>query len=473
MTRLQPRLAFIPQDLNLIVLWLTQRIIPLLLRLRLRSWLPSGISHIQVNHIEILVNLYQQFQAGKIRFLMAFRHPEVDDPLCMFYVLSRLVPEAARQQGVALKFPVHTHFVYDRGMPLWAGWLLGWFFSRLGGIPIHRGKRPDRTGLRVARELFVNGQLPIAIAPEGATNGHSELVSPLEPGVAQLSFWCLEDLAKAQRQETVFIVPVSIRYHYPRPPWGNLDKLLRQLEQDTGLPTPPPPPGADQTPFFYKRLFHLGEHVLSEMEDFYRRFYHQELPVLDPSHYEDENALLAARLQRLLNIALQVAETYFAIAPQGNLSERCRRIEEAGWRYIYREEIKSQAELESLSPFTRGLGDWVAQEAVIRMRHMRLVESFVAVTGTYVREKPSIERLAETTLILFDMIARVKGEELPCRPRLGWRHATITIGNPLSVSDRWHTYQSSRSAARQAVAELTQDLQRALEAMVEKGGVAE
>jgi hypothetical protein len=462
MTRLQPRLEFIPPGFNPRVLWATKQLLPLLLKFRLRPWLPSGISRIEATNVEILVNLYQQFQAGKVRFLIAFRHPEVDDPLCMFHLLSRIVPRVARQQGVSLELPVHSYFLYDRGMPLWAGKWLGWFFSRLGGVPIHRGKRPDRVGLRTVRDLFANGQFPIAIAPEGATNGHSELVSPLEPGVAQIGFWCAEDLAKANREEHVLIVPISIQYRYTNPPWHNLDRLLQQLEVESGLPTPSMPADIDQSTYFYKRLFQLGEHFLSQMEDFYRQFYHQDLPPL-PSTDDNTNTCLEARLQRLLNVALQVAETYFGIAPQGNVIERCRRLEEAGWHYIYREDV---TDLKLLSPLRRGLGDWVAEEATLRMRHMRIVESFVAVTGNYVKQKPTIERFAEIALLMFDMLGRIQGQKLPHRPRLGWRQAFIKVSEPISVSDRWQTYQSSRHAARAAVTQLTADLQAILEANI-------
>ena len=97
---------------------------------------------------------------------------------------------------------------------------------------------------------------------------------------------------------------------------------------------------------------------------------------------------------------------------------------------------------------------------------MRLAESLVAVTGTYVLEKPTFERFAETSLILFDLIARIKGEKTPARPRLGWRKSRITVGEPISVTQRWSTYQTSRQAARVAVNDLTQDLQVALEKMI-------
>ena len=98
----------------------------------------------------------------------------------------------------------------------------------------------------------------------------------------------------------------------------------------------------------------------------------------------------------------------------------------------------------------RGLADWIATEANLRMLHMRLVESFVAVTGNYVREKPTAERFVETTLLMFDMLARIKGDKLPRRPQLGHRWAQITVGEPISVTERWQAYKINRQAARQA-----------------------
>lgn len=466
--RAQPPLEFIPQRFNPLVLQIAQWLLPIWLRFRLRRWLPSGISHIEAVNVEVLVALYQQFQAGKIRFLMAFRHCEVDDPLCMLYLLSRAVPRGARQRGIHLQPPIHSYFMYERGMMLWAGNWLGWLLSRAGGIPIHRGKRLDWSGMRSARELFVDGKLPIAVAPEGATNGHSEIVSPLEPGVAQLGFWCVEKLLKANRPEQVFIVPIGIQYSYVGTPWSKLNWLLSQMEADSGLPVQPIDVSVieNRESRFYERLFRLGEHLLSEMEEFYRQFYHQNLPELssmaiEPSH--DANQVLATRLQRLLDTALGVAEQYFGLESHGNVIDRCRRIEEAGWNYIYRDDLP---DINTLPPLKRGLADWVAEEAELRLRHMRLVESFVAVTGTYIKEKPTFERFAETALLIFDCIARIKERKIPRRPRLGWRQVRMTVGEPICVSDRWSAYQTSRKAARQAVTDLTQDLQRALEKLI-------
>jgi hypothetical protein len=166
------------------------------------------------------------------------------------------------------------------------------------------------------------------------------------------------------------------------------------------------------------------------------------------------------RLKALLNVALQVAEQYFNLKPKGSLIDRCRRLEQAGWDYIYREDIKDIA---TLCPLERGLADRLAEEASLRMWHMRLVESFVSVTGRYVQEKLTAERMAETTLLLSDVLTRIKGGNPFDRPKLGKQQVQMTVGEPISVSDRWDGYQTSR---RLAVAELTQDLQSALEGMI-------
>ncbi|MBW4494380.1 MAG: 1-acyl-sn-glycerol-3-phosphate acyltransferase [Oscillatoria princeps RMCB-10] len=452
----QPPLEFIPPAFNPLLLRGCQHLLPVWLKFR------TSIAGIQAENVETLVELYRQFKEGKIRFLMAFRHPNTDDPYCMGHLVWRLVPQVARQTGVSLQYPTHFHSIYDRGIPLWAGEWVGWLYSQMGGTPIIRGK-VDRLGLRSARELFSTGMFPMAAAPEGATNGHNEIISPLEPGIAQLGFWCAEDLYKDGRAEQVLIVPIGIQYRYVEEPWDGVDKLLSQLEAESGLP--PVYDGSKGDSFtqhstltpqhtFYRRLIRLGGHLLAIMEEYYSQFYHKKLP---PAA---ESKDLSERLSALLDVALQVAEDYFGLSPKGNFIDRCRRLEQAGWERIFREDIK---EFDSLSPLERGLADRIAEEASLRMWHMRLVESFVAVTGKYVQEKPSVERFAETALLLSDMITRIKGGNPFGRPQLGKQRVRMTVGEPISVSARWDAYKASR---RSAVADLTKDLQIALEGMI-------
>lgn len=450
----QPPLEFIPPAFDPTVQRVVQLLLPAWTRFR------TSLSRVEAENVERLAELYHQFQAGKVRLLLAFRHPSADDPICLAHLLYYLLPKSARQAGIPLKHPVHVHFIYDRGIPLWAGDWMGWLYSRLGGTPICRGKI-DRAGLRSARDLFVNGRFPLAAAPEGATNGHNEIVSPLEPGLAQMGFWCVEDLLKAGRSETVLIVPIGIQYRYEQAPWPALARLLSQLEADAGLDSSPMGATVNEANL-YRRLYRLGEHVLAVMEGFYTRFYHQTLPA--PPADLTANEAFAARLQALLNAALSVAEQYFNLPPKGSVIDRCRRLEQAGWDYIYREDLKPG---EPIPLLERGLADRIAEEADLRLWHMRLVESFVAVTGKYVQEKPTVERFAETTLLMWDMMTRIKGDSPFNRPSLGKQWAKVTIGQPISVSERWDAYQGNRRAAKQAIADLTQDMQTAMERMID------
>ncbi len=465
--------------------------LPFLLRVRVRPWLPVGIWPVTCNNPEVLAELFHQFQQGKIRLLMAFRHSQVDDPLSLSYLFSRLVPHAAKSMGIQLRRPIHSFFMYDRGMPLWAGKWLEWFFASMGGIPVHRGRRLDLKALKSVREHLVNGPFPVTIAPEGATNGHGEVISPLEPGTAQVAFWAVEDLHKAQRSESVMLLPVGLQYVYPDPDWAALNRLLSQLEADCGLTVQSLPTTAIAVDY-YQRLLTLGHHLLGQMERFYARFYGGPWPEMGelskdsaresatesardsqgdlPTESATESPQaspageLARRLKPLLNRALEVGEQFFGLPHSGTLETRCRRLEEAGWMYIYREDLDHPAQL---SPFDRGLANWIAEAACLHLRHMRLVESFVAVSGNHAGQNPSFERLAETSLILFDLVERVKGTPVPERPQLGRRQAIITLGQPMNVSERWATYAASRRAAKAAVETLTADVQQSLADLIE------
>ena len=444
-TNVQPPLEFLPPQFDPKVLRLCQWIMPGWIR-----W-QTSIQQIQVDQVEKLVDLYDQFQQQKIRFLLAFRHPSVDDPFVISQLLWKQVPMVAKQQQVCLNLPIHAHFMYDRGIPLWAGRPVEWLFPKLGGTSIRRGKL-DRKGLRSARDLFFKGQFPLAAAPEGATNGHNQQVSPLEPGIAQLGFWCVEDLQKAKRNETVLIVPLGIQYFYLQENWDAIAQLLTQMEIECGL-SPVSVDGSHNAVSLYPRLIGIAHQLLEVMENFYRQFYHQ--PLSQPT-----TVALPQRLQQLLNTALSVAEDYFTIKPKGNLTDRCRRLEQAGWDWIYRDDLKS---IETISTVERGLANRIAEEARLRMWHMRVVESFVAVSGSYVQENPSFNRFAETTLILWITIQRLSGQDPVNRPNLGAQRVKLTVGEPISVSTRWSDYCENR---RQAIAGLTQDLQNCLTDMI-------
>lgn len=454
----QPPLDFLPPNFDLKVLWAIKALLPWWMRWK------SSVKELDIQGAEVLIDLFHQFDAQEARFLIAFRHPSPDDAYCLMNLLWNELPQISRRLGKPLPQTPHVHFIYDRGIPLWAGEWIGKLYSRLGGTSIQRGK-VDRQGLKSARNLFANGQFPIAAAPEGANNGHTEVVSPFEPGIAQFGFWCVEDMLKADRHEQVFIVPLGIQYFYCDSPWQPLATLLAQLETEVGISTSGdssktlPSDVLAIAQALYPRLVKLGWRLLEIMESYYSDFFKVSFATAEAA--VDQSATeLASRLNRLLNAALEVAESFFHIPPKGSVIDRCRKIEQAGWDWIYREDLRPE---KALSSVERGLADRLAEEATLRMWHMRLVESFVAVTGDYVQAKPSVERFAETLLLLRDTIVRIKGENPFPRPTLGKQVAYLAVGEALSVSDRWLDYKQNR---RRAVSDLTADLQTAVQALI-------
>jgi 1-acyl-sn-glycerol-3-phosphate acyltransferase len=466
-TKAQPQRAFLPPKFNLWVLRLVSWVLPYWLRHKLH------ITKVDVTDIDRLVEVYKQSQMGRWRLILAFRHPSSDDAFCLGYLFTKRLPAAARAHRISLRSPVFAHFLYERGIPSWEGKIVNWLYPRLGGIPIHRGKA-DRLGLETARHLLVNGQMPIAMAPEGANNGLSEQVSPLQSAAAQIGFWAMEDLARAGRNEDVLIVPIGIQYYYVNEPWSNLEQVLDRLEQKCGLEVARQDSlvaigqshGQPMRKLIYDRFYRLSQHLLYQMENFYAQFYHYQIPERPPLEQAISRTQISQRLEHILDFALQISESYFNLQAQGTKIDRCRRIEQAGWDWVYREELNPPTQLSIIS---RKLADRIATEADLRMWHMRIVASFVAVTGSYVKDRPTIDRFAEITLLLWDLVAQIDDKKRTKRPTFGKRRVQMTICNPIPLSDYWDRYQSGRRQAKQATSDLTQELQTVMEGTVDRG----
>ena len=142
--------------------------------------------------------------------------------------------------------PIQLRFLYDRGIPIWAGPLIGWLLQRSGGIAIHRG-RLDRPALAQARAALAQGRYALVVAPEGATNNLSGEMAPLEPGVAQLAFWAAEDLDKGQRRAGVGVAPLAFTTAGGQHNWRALDARLAPWNVISAF-DPPEEPAEDPRP---------------------------------------------------------------------------------------------------------------------------------------------------------------------------------------------------------------------------------
>jgi hypothetical protein len=467
-TKAQPRRAFLPPKFNIWVLRLVAMVLPYWLKHKL------SITQIDVAEIDRLVEVYKQSQMGRLRLILAFRHPSSDDSFCLGHLLTKILPTAAKKHRISLKSPIFGHFLYDRGTVLWAGKYASWLYPKLGGIPIPRG-RSSRVGLATAKDLLMNGYMPLVMSPEGIINGHSELVSTLNIRAAQIGFAAMGDLIADGRAEDVLIVPIGIQYYYLEEPWLELESLIHQLEQDCGLivdreVTIVAIEEGDARPMrklLYDRFYNLTQHLLYQIENFYAQFYHYEIPERPPLDRSISRTEIAQRLHQIVTFALKVSESYFSLEPVGTNLQRCRQVEQAAWDWIYREELTPPARLDTVS---QRLADRIASEADLRMWHMRILENFLGITDSYVKDRPTIDRFAEITLLLWDLVAQIKAE-IPSKPRpiLGKRRVQMTICNPIPLSDYWDRYKIDRQEARQATIDLTQELQTAMEGTIDRG----
>ena len=452
LTRVQPPLKVYPPKANQFILKIIRLLTPFWLR-----W-QCGIKQIETRYIDRLVEATKKFQDGKSRYMLAFRHPTTDDPFAMLYLLAYAVPEQAREMGIKLTTLPHSGFVYDRGISLWAGDYINWLFPALGGISIFRGKL-DRPALNLMRQQITNGSFPLSMAPEGGTNGKSETVAELEPGIAQIGFWAAEDLQKEGRTEELLIIPVGIQYEYSDQAWGKIDQTIATIEKECGIVKPAINDGNR-----YERLYDLGSYLVAWVNDYYKALYGNYAKINCDNTNPDN---LAANLQELADHILSIAEMSFGIKAKGSPIDRCRRLEQAGWDRIFRNDIKN---IEQLSEMERGFADQLALEASYSNWHMRIAESIIGVTSDYVRQRPSASRYIEVLKLMWSVLQRIternKESAFKETPNFGDRKLTISVAEPLSVSDRLAEYQSSRPAAKECTKKLTEEIHAAMKDLV-------
>jgi hypothetical protein len=453
LTRVQPPLKVYPPKANQFILKIIRLLTPFWLR-----W-QCGITQIETRYIDRLVEATKKFQDGKARYMLAFRHPTTDDPFAMLYLLAYAVPEQARDMGIKLTTKPHSGFVYDRGISLWAGDYINWLFPAVGGISIFRGKL-DRPALSLMRKQITNGDSPLSMAPEGGTNGKSETVAELEPGIAQIGFWAAEDLQKEGRTEEMLIIPVGIQYEYATTAWGKIDQAIATIEKECGISKP-----AITSDTRYQRLYDLGGYLVQWVSDYYKAFYAGYVKVNNENTNPDN---LAANLQELADRILSVSEMNFGIKAKGSPIDRCRRLEQAGWDRIFRNDLNKP--IADLSELERGFADQLALEANYSNWHMRIAESIIGVTSDYVLQHPSPSRYIEVLKLMWSILQRVTERNPDSAfkeiPNFGDRKLTISVAEPLSVSERLAEYQSSRTASKECTRKLTEDIHDAMKNLV-------
>lgn len=424
---------------SLPVLRVLRAISPLYIKLVLRF---SSIELRGINPQEpnTLISNWRDFQDGKTRLILAFRHPYGDEPQLFSYLFDVLLKPQARRSGVLLHGHPHARFIHGYEVALWGGSFIRWLLPRIGAVPVYHVKL-DTASIKNIRTIIRTGPYPIALAPEGQVSYRSETLPRLETGSAQMGFWCAEELEKEQREEDVCIVPLSIHHRFNPRDEKKVLKMIQVMEKTCGIDE-----GGKQSASLALRLQALDEKILSLAEDFYYQTYGKRVQ----AGSRDE------RREALRKIALAEGEKALGIAshPQADEIQRVYRLRQECWDRIYSLEPDKK-----ISALEHSLADRRAGEAWFAMRHMEFADISYYLDSAYLDSSsgssPSFDRIVETVINLQDLISRFAGGNISHRSSTFRKKAVIIAGNAIDVRGKLAAYRENR---KQAVEDVTAEM---------------
>ena len=287
-----------------------------------------------------------------------------------------------------------------------------WVMQRHGCFSIDR-ESADLAAFKRSVEILRSHRCPLAIFPEGDIYHTNDRVMPFREGAAAIA------LSAAKRADRPIVaIPAAIQCRYLDDPTPRLLELMDRLELAVHWR---PRPDLLLTDRIYR--FATGLLALKELE-------YMGLP---------QSGTVPQRTRGLIRHILEEKEQRFGIVDQSDTFPE--RVKELRRKFIQQLE-QPGLNAESHAQLKRDMED------------LFLVIQLYSYPGDYVAQKPSIDRIAETLDKFEEDVLRVTYP----KPR-GTRHATVTFGEPISVS--------AERGARDAVANLTSKLEQQVQALLD------
>ncbi|MHC4991285.1 MAG: lysophospholipid acyltransferase family protein [Planctomycetota bacterium] len=337
--------------------------------------------------------------------LIAPNHADHADP--------SLLVRVARRHGMALHF-MAAREGFERSP--FSAWLL----QKLGAFSVDR-EGADLSSIKTAMALLQEGRFPLVIFPEGEIYHHHEWLDSLNQGVATILLRATAKLPDGRRS---FLVPAAIRLHHDDRVEETFSPRLSRLEERIAWKPRPAIPAVD-------RIYRLGGGLLALKE--------QEF--LGQTYTGDF-------LERIVRLQLQLVEMVEAKhGVPGNadavLPERIKTVRTAIRRELTDEDL-------DLSPSRR-------QELYDDLDTLFVAIQLYSYPGQYVREDPTVDRIAET---IFKLEEDLLGETRYPAPRT----AEVRFDEPIDVQ-RFLGERSLRP--KTAVGPLTELLSERINAMLQ------
>ena len=402
-------LDFKPPRDNPFFIWLIKTLLPAVMKFQMKN-----------ARLEVVGDGLARFaQLKGKRTVICPNHPCSDDPQTMF-----AFSKQARE---------NFNFLAAREVFDWDHGLRGWAFQMMGCYSVVRGA-VDRESFKTTRRLIVEGRKKLVIFPEGEISRQNDTLMPLESGVAQMTFWALDELQKKEVSEPVYILPVVIKYTYGGDIRQALCRSLTLLEDKLDVAS-----GREDS--LYERLRKIAEKILSAIE---REYSHK--PPADTS-FNDRIVSLRAAILKKVSTYLEVE-----LPDGGSQLDWIRVLRNAMDDFIYSEET-------SMSAYEKRIHEEKAGEIKAFYHDLDRVVNFIAIYDGYLRDRLTQERFAD---VLDRLEREVFGEPEP----KGARVILLDVGRPINLLDYYPAYKSNKKTAILKVnEELSQQMATMLEAL--------
>ena len=338
--------------------------------------------------------------------LVAPNHADHADPHTMAHV--------GRRYGLPF------HFMTAREVFEKQGTMGSWALQRMGAFSVDR-EGADLSAIKTAMALLKEGRHPLVIFPEGEIYHHHERLAPLNEGVATILLRSM----KGQEDKWSYLVPAALRYTYDEGVESTYSERLSRLEERI---TWKPREGSDPV----DRIYRLGSGLLAI----------KEVEFLGTSRPGE----LVERIVDLQHALVgRIESAHYGEEREGTIPERVKAL-----RSTIRRELNDETLEETKLQRERELYD-------------DLDTLFVAVQlysypGQYLRESPTLHRIAETLVKLEE---DVLGEGSYPTPRT----VTVRFGKPVGV----RSFLEQRGlTVKKAVAPLTELLADGIQSMLEE-----
>ena len=392
-----------------------------------------GPAKIKLQDEQILFDIFQRALSKKSRCLIAFRHPDGREPqLFSWFFFFRVKALAALCKIRFAKRP-HAAFVYGYEVARWGGWIARVVMPKIGAIPIHHTKL-DSKGMARIYETIVNGEYPLALAPEGQVSYSTDTVPRLETGTIKIGFQSAVMLKEKFENCPLEILPLSIHFRYGNPGKEAMEKLLRKIEKTCGFDKK-----KSVEYSFNDRIKKCGNYILTVNEERY-------------NIKTNESISFEERVDKVVNKALETAERMLGIKSAGEFFQRLYKVRHVCWDMIFLPDVKK---LDDTARIKRGVMDLNAGEAWHIARHQELADFGWYFRKPFPPEDAALHIKIEFIQNLWDFANRTMGGAISGRINIPPRKVIIKPAPAIDLSARLlHFNEDKRNAVNEAVADL-------------------